>query len=198
MSSTARKADRNPDDYYVTPHWIVEQFLAATMPDAHKPKCPQILGDKILDPSAGGCDKYPMTYPTVLNSMGLGDVETWDIREDSRAEKVGIDFLQTQGKGEYSTMITNPPFSLSEQFVYKALEHVSDFGLVIMLQRLNWLGTKKRFSMWHTLPLHSVFVHHKRPGFNPEKPNATDSIEYAHFVFCKNQHKHTIPNLFVI
>ena len=198
MSSTARKADRNPDDYYVTPHWIVEQFLEATMPGENKLKCQLILGDKILDPSAGGCDKYPMTYPTVLNSMGLGDVETWDIREDSRAERTCVDFLQTQGKAKYDTVITNPPFSLAEQFVYKALEHVDEYGLVIMLQRLNWLGTKKRFKMWNSLPLHSVFVHHQRASFLPEQPNKKDSIEYAHFVFCKNINNKATPNLFVI
>ena len=52
-----------------------------------------------------------------------------------------------------------------------------------MLQRLNWLGSAKRKPFWDTAPLKEIYVHHKRAGFNPEQPNAKDSIEYAHFVF---------------
>ena len=54
-----------------------------------------------------------------------------------------------------------------------------------MLQRLNWLGTAKRKPFWDAAPLKHIYIHHKRPGFYPEFPNKTDSIEYAHFVFQK-------------
>jgi hypothetical protein len=198
MSSTARTQDRNSDDYYVTPHWVIESFLNATNPCNPDCKRPLALGCKILDPSAGGCEQYEMSYPKVLGQFGHKHVDTWDIRPDSKAQYREIDFLQTKGEGRYDTVITNPPFKFAEQFVYKALEHVNNNGLVIMLQRLNWLGSLKRFEMWSSLPLNSVFVHHKRPGFNPKKPSATDSIEYAHFVFYKNQHRKTPAQLFVI
>ncbi|TQF70476.1 SAM-dependent methyltransferase [Pseudoalteromonas luteoviolacea] len=198
MSSTNRLAERNADDYYVTPHWVIKEFLEAVDYKNTDRKRILCLGNRILDPSAGGCGKHEMSYPLVLNSMGYHNVETWDIREDSRAAKTGVDFLQTEGRGEYDTVITNPPFNLSMEFVQKGLEHVNDFGLVIMLQRLNWLGSKKRFEHWKQLPLHSVFVHHKRPGFNPEKPHRKDSIEYAHFVFCKSKPETLVPNLFII
>ncbi|MBD1582780.1 SAM-dependent methyltransferase [Pseudoalteromonas sp. S16_S37] len=196
MSSTARVSDRNDDDYYVTPTWLIEQFLHAIDPFG-TPVRPIMIGNRILDPSAGGCEKYEMSYPKALAKFGK-KVDTWDIRADSRAQHCEVDFLQTRGEGYYQTVITNPPFSIAQEFVYKALEHVCSDGYVIMLQRLNWLGTKKRLSMWTELPLDSVFVHHKRPGFNPEKPNKTDSIEYAHFVFSKSKRRCVHPNLFVI
>ncbi len=198
MSSRNRGTVSNKDDYYVTPHWLISEFLSAVNPASSHAKTPLDLGNDILDPSAGGCDKYPMSYPVVLNTHGYFNVESWDIREDSRASKKGHDFLSVIGKEQYDTVITNPPFSISEEFLNNALTYVKPHGLVIMLQRVNWLGTQKRFEMWQTMPLHSVFVHHKRPGFNPEKPSKTDSIEYAHFVFCKTAKENLTPNLFVI
>jgi len=57
---------------------------------------------------------------------------------------------------------------------------------VVMLQRLNWLGTQKRKTFWDNAPLKHIYIHHKRPSFTPDKPNKTDSIEYAHFVFQKS------------
>ena len=82
-------------------------------------------------------------------------------------------------------IITNPPFNVAQEFTEHALEMVKEGGLVIMLQRLNWLGSQKRKPMWQKLPLAAVYVHSKRPGFDPQKPSKTDSTEYAHFVFCK-------------
>ena len=185
MSSTNRGTVRNADDYYVTPHWLIEDFLAAFAEN-------NILGCSpeeyplVLDPSAGGCEQYPMSYPTVLREHGF-IVDSWDIREDSRADCTGRDFLSIPASllPSYHVIITNPPFKLAQEFTEKALEMVKEGGLVIMLQRLNWLGSQKRKPMWQSLPLAAVYVHSKRPGFNPEKPSQTDSTEYAHFVFCK-------------
>ncbi|WP_440056109.1 SAM-dependent methyltransferase [Pseudoalteromonas sp. T1lg65] len=184
MSSTGRGYIRHEDDYYVTPHWMINDFLYAFDQDG--------ISDfgsynQILDPSAGGCEKYEMSYPSVLAQHGL-IAESWDIRTDSRAERKGVDFLkQPTGPehNQYDMIITNPPFRLSQEFVYHSLNMVRDGGMVIMLQRLNWLGSIKRKVMWQSLPLASVYVHSKRGAFNPEKPSKTDSIEYAHFVFCK-------------
>ncbi|MDP4487286.1 SAM-dependent methyltransferase [Pseudoalteromonas piscicida] len=184
MSSTGRGYTRHEDDYYVTPHWMINDFLHAFEQDG--------ISDfesynQILDPSAGGCEKYEMSYPTVLAHHGL-IAESWDIRTDSRAERKGVDFLQQPAGPEhnqYDMIITNPPFRLSQEFVDHSLKMVRDGGVVVMLQRLNWLGSIKRKPMWQSVPLASVYVHSKRAAFNPEKPSKTDSIEYAHFVFCK-------------
>ena len=35
---------------------------------------------------------------------------------DSRASKKGHDFLSVKGQEQYDTVITNPPFSISEEF----------------------------------------------------------------------------------
>lgn len=185
MSSTNRGTQRNADDYYVTPHWLIEDFLAAFSENCRFRFDPEEY-PLVLDPSAGGCDKYPMSYPTVLEKHGF-NVNSWDIREDSRANLTGVNFLNVPSyeSRKYDMIITNPPFNLAQEFTEHALEMVKEGGLVIMLQRLNWLGSQKRKPMWQKLPLAAVYVHSKRPGFDPQKPSKTDSTEYAHFVFCK-------------
>lgn len=196
MSSTNRGTQRNADDYYVTPHWLIEDFLAA-FAENNMLVCSPELNTRVLDPSAGGCDKYPMSYPAVLEKEGF-TVESWDIREDSRANLTGVNFLNVPSyeSRKYDMIITNPPFNQAQAFTEHALEMVFKRGLVIMLQRLNWLGSQKRKPMWQKLPLAAVYVHSKRPGFDPEKPSKTDSTEYAHFVFCKGHE--LAPELFVI
>ena len=196
MSSTNRGTQRNADDYYVTPHWLIEDFLAAFSENCRFNFDEQAY-PLMLDPSAGGCDKYEMSYPTVLEKHGF-NVNSWDIREDSRANLKGVNFLNvpTYESRKYDMIITNPPFNVAQEFTEHALEMVKEGGLVIMLQRLNWLGSQKRKPMWQKLPLAAVYVHSKRPGFDPQKPSKTDSTEYAHFVFCKGYE--LAPELFVI
>ncbi len=196
MSSTNRGTARNADDYYVTPHWLIEDFLAA-FAENNILVCSPDENPRVLDPSAGGCEQYPMSYPTVLEQEGF-TVESWDIREDSRANLTGVNFLNVPiyESRKYDMIITNPPFNQAQAFTEHALEMVKEGGLVIMLQRLNWLGSQKRKPMWQSLPLAAVYVHSKRPGFDPAKPSKTDSTEYAHFVFCKGYS--LAPELFVI
>ncbi|MDI3246847.1 SAM-dependent methyltransferase [Pseudoalteromonas agarivorans] len=196
MSSVNRGTVRNADDYYITPHWLIEDFLAAFSENCRFNFDEQAY-PLMLDPSAGGCDKYEMSYPTVLEKHGF-NVNSWDIREDSRANLTGVNFLNVPSyeSRKYDMIITNPPFNKAQEFTEHALEMVKEGGLVIMLQRLNWLGSQKRKPMWQKLPLAAVYVHSKRPGFDPQKPSKTDSTEYAHFVFCKGYE--LAPELFVI
>ncbi len=196
MSSTNRGTQRNADDYYVTPHWLIHDFIDAFAENNNfhfdKEEYP-----RVLDPSAGGCEQYPMSYPTVLEKHGFTIVDSWDIREDSRALIRGCDFLKTNPTPNYHDLIiTNPPFNKAQEFTEHALKIVREGSLVIMLQRLNWLGSQKRKPMWQKLPIAAVYVHSKRPGFDPQKPSKTDSTEYAHFVFCKGYE--LAPELFVI
>jgi len=196
MSSLNRGTVRNAEDYYITPHWLIEDFLAA-FAENNVLACSPDENPLVLDPSAGGCDKYEMSYPTVLEKHGF-NVESWDIREDSRANLKGVNFLNVPSAllPKYDMIITNPPFNVAQEFTEHALEIVKEDGLVIMLQRLNWLGSQKRKAMWQKLPLAAIYVHSKRPGFDPAKPSKADSTEYAHFVFCKGHE--LAPELFVI
>lgn len=196
MSSTNRGADRNKDDFYITPIEPVIHFLHELVSDI-----PHITSAKrILDPAAGGLigeqniaikDKTftikdaPMTYPAALAAIKLKEftnayVDTADIRSDSRA-CYHVDYLTWTPPVQPDVVITNPPFFLAIEFIRKALCDVLPGGHVIMLARLNFFGSAKRRKFWkETMPVYT-YVHSERMGFTPD--GKTDSIEYAHFVW---------------
>ncbi|CAM0051636.1 DNA methyltransferase [Vibrio phage F86] len=180
MSST--KGVVNKDDYYATPEWLVREFLAAFESRLQFKHSKSMSGMNVLDPCCGGCSEHGATYPIVYKDMYHVDIDTMDIREDSHAQLVA-NYLETPAAMQYDMIMTNPPFSSSVDFALKALSEVDDGGYVVMLQRLNWLGSIKRKPFWDASPLRMIFVHHKRPSFHGTK--GTDSIEYAHFVFEK-------------
>jgi hypothetical protein len=191
MSSTNRGSSRDShiSDYYITPVDIIKDFLNKFIEIEGK-----YVFKTILDPCAGGDDSHPMSYPAALEAFGIkGNIDTVDIRQDSLAQ-LKTDYLQLSVLPEtYNMIITNPPFNHALEIIEKSLRDVSQDGYVIMLLRLNFLGSKKRKPFWDTNPPKYVFVHSKRISFFG---NTTDSIEYAHFVWQKNNKNPT--QLFII
>lgn len=171
MSSTNRGSERNKFDYYVTPDWLVDEFLDKFLQDYPLPK-----DALILDCCAGGCPINHMPYPVALEKRGY-NVISMDIRDDSRAMIIG-DYLTTPKIMHYDLIITNPSFDLSTEITSKA---ISEAKTVVMLQRLNWVGSDRRAPFWTTNnPVH-LYAHNKRASFTSD--GKKDSIEYGHFVF---------------
>jgi hypothetical protein len=54
-------------------------------------------------------------------------------------------------------------------------------GKVIMLQRLNWLGSAARDDFFTEYPPTTIVMHARRPSFGGT--SSTDSVEYAHFIW---------------
>lgn len=121
MSSTNRGYDRHKADYYVTPQRAIEEFIEKAQEDLFFD-----TGKLYLDPCAGGDDSNEMSYPAVFKrKLGI-NLDTIDIREDSRAI-IKDDYLKTPYKG-YHTIITNPPFNIARELIEKALEDVEEGG----------------------------------------------------------------------
>jgi len=188
MSSTNRGYDRHASDYYVTPIQPIYDFFNAFLAaESEAPEYIKIIQqpDKgvWLDPCAGGDEKHPMSYPTVIRDLfDPYSLNTLDIREDSLARDKG-DYLKLKLAFKPNFIITNPPFYLAKEIIEKALDDVADGGYVIMLLRLNFLGSRGRYEFWQKHMPKYIFVHHQRMSFTENK--ATDSIEYAHFVWQK-------------
>ena len=185
MSSTNRSAAREShiSDYYVTPLDAVEEFFQAFLQDYFFDA--ETLGNlSVLDPCAGGDENHPMSYPTVLHAYGINYLTTIDVREDSRASIIA-DYLQMPSLGcKPDMIITNPPFSLAEPIIKRALQDVNKKnGFVIMLLRLNFLGgLRRKREFWDEVGLPTnIYVHPRRMCFTNN--GKTDSIEYAHFVW---------------
>lgn len=194
MSSTNRTnaKERHVSDYYVTPQKDILDFFEHWVKDECEDDskdfislCRDLQDVVWRDPCAGGDINHEMSYPAVLeHQLGAKYIETIDIREDSLAETKG-DFLAME-VGDVDITITNPPFNLAQEIIEKALATTQTEGFVIMLLRLNFMGSKTRKPFWDKYPAHRIYVHHKRLSFKED--GGTDSIEYAHFVWKVGKH----------
>lgn len=90
--------------------------------------------------------------------------------------------------GRVDLIITNPPFSLAQEFVEHAIPRADT---VIMLQRLNWMGSQKRHNFWKENPPDALYVLSKRPSFNGK---GTDNQDYAWYVWQKGKKRLTGMN----
>lgn len=212
MSSTNRSNAREDHiaDYYFTPLKDVEMFLDSVI-ETNNCISEKLKNGIIVDCCAGGNEElkegggvlecyHPMTYPTVIKNMFGADVETYDIRKDSLA-KIKCNYLNENLCYKPDIIITNPPFNLATEIIEKSIDDIKDDGYVIMLLRLNFFGSKKREEFFKKYMPESVYVHHIRIGFTDKKDangfvcfdndgnpkrGSTDSIEYAHFIWNKN------------
>jgi len=156
MSSTNGKTIER--ELYPTPDIAVNALLAKL---TIKP------GDHFLEPCRG--------TDAIYNKIDLPENQKHWAELDR-----GVDYL----KSEFSQMdiiITNPPFSLTEEFIKKSLSELAPNGTMAYLQRVNFLGSKKRIPFWQ-----DVGFPNKSPIIVPRPrfvKNGSDSCEYCWFIW---------------
>ena len=94
--------------------------------------------------------------------------------------RLGLDYL-TLPFALVDVIITNPPFSLTCEFLRKSRSMLKPNGTLIYLQRVNFLGSNKRVDFWNEFGFPeklSVLV--PRPRFTGGN---SDSCEYAWFIW---------------
>jgi hypothetical protein len=161
MSSTNRGAKRMSADLYPTPMDAIDSIMLEIDWDKV---------DTVLEPAAGDgriLRKCKERNPEIIT----------DWAETNPPERFGAvprDYLTTEYP-PFSLVITNPPFSLAQEFVEKALK---DGMSVAMLLRLGFLGSQKRNVWWRDRSPSRLFVLSKRPSFTGK---GTDSADYAWF-----------------
>ena len=160
MSSKNRKVKSLAGDKYYTPQYAIDLIISRI--DFSKVK-------SFLEPCAR--DKR------ILKSVPK------DIIKHYCEIDLGIDYLKTNCP-KVDLIVTNPPFSLSIEFVTKSLQ---ESDTVCYLQRLNWLGSDTRKNFWNSNPPDKILVLSKRLQFMKEMglKSGTDSTEYAWFVWDK-------------
>lgn len=183
MSSTNRSISRNSHvaDYYKTPVQSILDFLMEFWND--NPSF-DFNGKDILDPCAGGIkNKEDMSYPEAIKKWKFNlqpKIITIDTRSDSIAD-IFADYRLWQAPQKYDVIITNPPFGIALDIIKKALIDCKLQGLVIMLLRLNFFGSRERASWFDKFMPTWCYVHSRRMKFMNTKN--TDSIEYMHAVW---------------
>lgn len=181
MSATNRGLDRIANDNYPTPAWAVYRFLEKAI----QRNIP--IGGHALEPCAGdgaiikavGSWFKPRLHWTAI-----------EIRSECRntlcevAQLVHIeDFfgLSPAFRGAYDLVLSNPPFSQAADII----RHAFDWSpWVVMLLRLNFMGSKERHS-WLSTNTPDIYVLPNRPPFAVNKHGkvSTDSCEYGWFVW---------------
>lgn len=136
MSATNRGAVREERDFYATPEAAFRPLLP------HLPK-----NKTIWEPACG--DQRLIIW---MQQEGL----TANGSDLSR----GTDFLADQTRRQ--CILTNPPFSLAQQFCDHALNNSSE---VWMLLRLNFLASAERKQWWKEHEPAALFVLSSRPSF---------------------------------
>jgi hypothetical protein len=162
MSATGRcLTKRHPYDAYSTPAWCTEAIAKEI-----------VWNDSatILEPCAG-----EGAIVDVLCMYPHAHMRTLDINPDCRMGG-GFDFLKYDDD-RVDFILTNPPFSLAQEFVEKSL---SVANYTIMLLRLNFLASKSRKEFWEKHTPTAIHVLTKRPSFTG---TGTDATDYAWFVW---------------
>lgn len=156
--SNRKPVEQRPDsDFYPTPAYLIEELVYSS--EEFRVVIELIetysLGKKhikILDPACGDGifskvlkEHLPKAFPAFTF-----EIIEHDIRKD------GVDFLSFESKNEFDIVITNPPFSLFDEFVTKAKE-VAPF--VIFIGKTNFFGAYNRYKkgIWNHLEFVSVF-----------------------------------------
>lgn len=158
MSSTNGKVV--PRELYPTPPEVVDALLA---------KLTLRPTDRFLEPCYGtGAIFDKIDLPA--NQKSFAEIEK------------GIDYLTT----DFSTqdvIITNPPFSLTEEFIRKSLSELAPDGTMAYLQRVNYLGAVCRLPFWKQIGFpEKTPVIVPRPRFIG---GGSDSCEYMWFIWDK-------------
>lgn len=178
MSSANRGRERNKDDLYETPHWLVEAIVPFLIHHFH------MLGIEnpvIWEPCAGN----GRITRVLKHYFPKAEIIASDIQEYPSLTFVG-DFLAVGPREDRKVdlIITNPPFCLAEEICRHAEKFLSETGLLVVLERLNFLGSKQR-EPWLTKDTPSIYFSPRRASFLPTRQ--ADSVEYAWFVW--HQHK---------
>ncbi|QYC52441.1 N-6-adenine-methyltransferase [Salmonella phage SSBI34] len=152
MAALKPKGERKAFDLYETPEWAVDALLSIV---------PIRKDWTYMEPCRASGRFY--------NHMPIGSA--WgEIRE-------GVDYLATE-YNRVDCIITNPPYSLAQEFVEKAHK---DADVVIMLLRAGFLGSMKRFDFWGEYPVDHLITLSKRPSFTDD--GKTDGAEYCYFIW---------------
>lgn len=147
------KENRNKGDTYYTPYGITREFIRAT----------PFLFDRgnnydYLEPACGRLS--PITKEMILQAIPLSRICVKDI-------VYGDDFLDE--KGQFDVVITNPPYSLAKEFIYKAKTVAKEY--IAFLLPLTYLQGQERLThVWQdkTFPLAAVYVLSRYPMLSAE------------------------------
>ena len=160
--------ERERADYYATDPKVTEALLEL-----------ELFDKRIWEPACGGGH-----IAEVLKKHGY-EVYASDLYDHGYGD-IGLDFLM-QDERWGGDIVTNPPFSMATEFVWKALDLVPDGNKVAMFLKLTFLEGVRRRELFVEHPPKTVYVSVSRVSCwngGVEAKNSS-AVAYAWFVWEK-------------
>lgn len=91
-----------------------------------------------------------------------GQLDCVDIVDRGLENVVCADYLEWNTQNRYNLIITNPPFSLAQEFIEKSFELLDSNGYIIMFLKIQFLEGAKRKEFFEKHPPKYVYVFRNR------------------------------------
>ena len=145
--------ERDPDDWYCEPAWAVELLFQNIDFDEQS----------IWDPACGGGN-----IPRVAAEYGFDTLGTDKVDRGCGARL--LDFIDCCCIGEFDlpprlSIVTNPPYKLTEQFIRRAMTLV-DHRIAVLVP-VSFMASKARFELFTETPPSDVLILCRRPSMPP-------------------------------
>lgn len=175
------KNERAVNDYYATNPKAVKMLLEKHVFDTKA----------VLEPCIGGghiADAIKNFYSKDIDITGI------DIVDRGYPNTIVHDFLTWETDKKFNSIITNPPYSIAQEFIEKGMELLSDSGQMAMFLKLPFLEGVKRKEFFEKYPPKYIYVFRSRmptwkngSEINPDTGKKwQEVICFAWFIWAKN------------
>ena len=148
LAGTSTIRDRVEDDYYATPTNSTEALLNEIK-----------FGGIFLEPCIGGGHIAEVIKKHYPNNKVVG----CDIVDRGYPNTKIADFLTHDFRDiKYNSIITNPPYSLAQEFLEKSMNIIAEKGKIAMFLKIQFLEGVARREMFKKYPPKYVYVFTKR------------------------------------
>ena len=201
MLQGAKLAGGNPknkrveNDFYATNPKAVEMLLEKYT----------FKGKRLLEPCVGeghiiqGLDNYLHNNLNGISVNDILDITTLDICDRGCPNTIVTDFLTWDTNDKYDIIISNPPFSLAEEFCRKGLSLLDINGQMAMFLKIQFLEGVKRKEFFEKYPPKYIYVFRNRMATwnngQPLDPNGkrwATTMCHAWFVWEKDNKEEPI------
>lgn len=183
MSKPPKNTPRHASDFYETPAWVVHEMIRIAR------HVLPMIPKSVLEPGCGPEAPFLKSAATAWPLAWLAGVEYLPqpagplVAYRQPVLHFNQDYMTRQSTQRFDLIITNPPFSLAQEFLAASRKHLAPGGKIVFLLPLTWLACRKRWEAIYKISDNrpeSVHVLVVRPSFTGEGTNAT---EYGIFVW---------------
>lgn len=148
LTGSNSRYGRSEYDYYATNPLAVQKLL----------NCYNFYGSSFLEPCVGGGH----IVKEVLKNYFFENIVVMDIVDRGYDNTIVADFLKYPFSTKFDVIITNPPYSLSLDFVKKCLSVLNDNGQLAMFLKIQFLESSKRKLFFEKYPPRFIYVFSNR------------------------------------